>query len=611
MPIQTLQFQPGINKESTQYSAGAGWYDGNRVRFRKGYPEAIGGWVKYSDEPFKGVARSINDWGTRIGGQYVGVGTDMKFYVEQGGAYNDITPIRKTTTGAATFSATSGSSLITVTDAGHGAVLGDFVSYLSAVSLGGTILAGVINQEHRVVEVVDGDNYVIDVAVQANASDTGDGGASTVAAYQINVGLNFYTSSTGYGTDGYGANSWGGSATLSSSNQLRTYSQDAFGDDLIFCVRNGGVYFWDESLGLTTRGVAISDLAGASNAPTVALQVMVSEVDRHVVCFGTNPIGSSAIDPLLVRWSDQESVTDWTPRATNSAGGQVLPTGTRIIGAVKTRQEILIFTDGGIVSMRFTGSPFVFSFAVVAEGVTICSPKAFAVAGDEVYFMDRDAFYVYRGAVQRLPCTVHEYVFGGLSQSQIFKVFGSFNPDFSEVTFFYPRGSATAEIDSYVSYNYLEQAWSIGSMARGAMYNPSVQDKLIGSSADLDNLETQYLYTHETGFDADGEPLGAYIESGDFQVGEGDKFSFVSRLLPDFQFNGNMSSAEVTVTFKGRNFPLEDLQTLYTTTVTPSSTQNHVRLRRREMVVRFDGPESGYGWRIGSPRIAIRTDGRR
>jgi len=392
--LSKIAFNPGIDKEGTQYTADSGWFDSDKIRFRKGRVEKIGGWEKYIAAAIKGVCRSLMDWGSQDGQVFLGIGTNLKFYVETGGAASDITPIRATTTNTATFAAVNGSSTVTITDTSHGADTNDFVTFSGAVSLGGNITADVLNQEYQIDAVLTADTYTITAldtggsVVTANASDTGNGGGAVTAEYQINTGLNSYVRSTGWGVGAWSSGAWGSASSISASNQLRLYSQDAFGDDLIFNPRAGGVYYWDKSTGASARAVALSALAGASNAPTASLQVMVSDIDRHVICFGANGIGSGALDPLLVRWSDQENAADWTPTATNSAGGQVLSVGTQIVGAVKTRQEIIISTDLGLVSMRFVGAPFIFSFAPVAENTRFASPRAGVVAADSLYFMD-------------------------------------------------------------------------------------------------------------------------------------------------------------------------------------------------------------------------------
>ncbi len=417
--------------------------------------------------------------------------------MESGGIIADVTPLRETTSaGDVTFAASNGSSTLVVSDTGHGAVEGDFVTFSGAASLGGNVTAAVLNHEYQVDLVVNANSYNItakdsaDATITANASDTGNGGGSVVGAYQINTGTNFYVDSTGWGVGGWGIPAWGESVALTVSNQLRLYSQDAFADDLLFNPRAGGVYFWDESSGISTRAVPLSSLGGASNTPTAALQVMVSDIDRHVICFGCNPLGSANIDPLLIRWSDQESVADWTPTSTNSSGGQVLSTGTTIVGAIKTRQEILVFTDVGIQAMRFIGAPFIYSFSPVAENVSIISPKAGIAAADAVFFMDREGFYVYRGAVQRLPCSVLDYVFSNLQFDQRFKIYATTNPDDSEVTWYYPVGSASADITNYVTYNYLEDNWSIGTLDRGAYIHAPTKEHPVAASNNVADVNS-------------------------------------------------------------------------------------------------------------------------
>jgi len=615
--LSKIAFNPGIDKEGTQYTADSGWFDSDKIRFRKGRVEKIGGWEKYIAAAIKGVCRSLMDWGSQDGQTFLGIGTNLKFYVETGGAASDITPIRATTTNTATFAAVNGSSTVTITDTSHGAETDDFVTFSGAVSLGGNITADVLNQEYQIDAVLTADTYTITAldtggsVVTANASDTGNGGGAVTAAYQINTGLNAYVRSTGWGVGAWSSGAWGSSSSISASNQLRLYSQDAFGDDLIFNPRAGGVYYWDKSTGTSARAVALSALAGASNTPTASLQVMVSDIDRHVICFGANGIGSSALDPLLVRWSDQENAADWTPTATNSAGGQVLSVGTQIVGAVKTRQEIIISTDLGLVSMRFVGAPFIFSFAPVAENTRFASPRAGVVAADSLYFMDPGGFYVYRGAVQRLPCSVHRYVFDNLNKDQIYKVFATTNADYSEVTWFYPVGEGNTETTNYVSFNYLENLWAVGTLDRGAYISTATKEYPIATTNDIDSPLLNYLYTQEIGYDGDGSPITAYVESGDLGIGDGESFMMVNRIIPDFTFTGSQSSASIDITLKGRNFPLETASTLSTATVTNSTSQSHVRARAREQIVRIESTGSGYGWSLGDLRFGIRTDGRR
>jgi hypothetical protein len=562
------------------------------------------------------VCRSLFDWASLEFLRFIGVGTNLKFYVTEGTNYSDITPIRDTTAaGDVTFAATDGSSTITVSDTSHGAVLNDFVTFSGAVSLGGNITADVLNQEYEITGVPTANTYTITakdtsgVTVTANASDTGDGGASVVGEYQINTGLNAYVAGSGWGAGAWGASTWGSASPLSAAGQLRLYSQDSFGEDLIFNVRAGGIYYWDESSGASTRAVALEDLAGASNAPTVALQIMVSDTDRHVIAFGCNPIGSSAIDPLFVRFSDQENAVDWTPTATNTAGGVRINSGSIIVGALQTRQEILIWTDASLHSMRFVGSPFVFQFDRITSDASMISPNAAVDVGGVVYFMDRGNFFLYNGSVQTVPCTVKDYVFSNLNQGQAYKVFAAENRRFSEVTWFYPVGQDNTEITNYVTYNYAEGVWSIGTLGRGAWISSGTRDFPIASSV-IDGGDN-YLYEHEVGFDDDGQPMTSYIESGGIELADGEQFAFMKRIIPDFEFSGSEASASVDVVIKGADFPLQDKSTLSTSAVTPSSTQLYVRNRSREVVVRLESDGSGYGWRSGDLRFDLRTDGKR
>jgi hypothetical protein len=617
MALSKIKFAPGVNKEGTEYSADAGWFDADKIRFRQGRPEKIGGWEKFSETSFLGVCRSIHDWSSLESIRYIGLGTHLKFYVVSGDLFNDVTPIRLTTSaGDATFAATDGSSTITITETAHGAVVNDFVTFSDAATLGGNITATVLNQEYQIASVPTTNTFTIvakdtsGATVTANASDTGNGGSSTVAAYQINTGTNAFATGTGWGTSGWGVTAFGSVSSISSAGQLRLFSQDNFGEDLVFNPRGGGIYYWDESSGTGARGVNISSLAGASNVPTIALQVMVSDIDQHVIAFGSNPIGSSQIDPLFIRFSDQENAADWTPTATNTAGGVRINSGSQIIGAVQGRQEILVFTDVSLHSMRFVGAPFTFQFQTVSTDISMISPNAAVNARGSVYFMDKGGFYVYNGSVQPLPCSVKDYVFSNLNEDQLFKVFAAENNAFSEVIWYYPIGSGDTEITNYVSYNYAENLWSVGTLARGAWRGAGTRNKPLATSV-ITDTDNNYLYSHEVGFDDDGSPMTAYVESGDLEIEEGQRFMMISRVIPDFAFSGTTSDASIDMTIKGKDFPLGSTSTLATATVTSSTDQNHVRARARHPIVRLESSGSGYGWRLGDLRFDIRSDGRR
>ena len=615
MPLQKVQFAPGVDKEGTEYTADSGWFDSDKIRFRKGRPEKIGGWSKLNTTAFLGLCRSLFAWATFERAKYIGAGTSLKFYIIEGVSPNDITPLRVTTSaGDVTFAATNGSSTLTVTDTGHGAVKNDFVTFSDAATLGGNITAAVLNQEYQVVSVSSANAFTITAkdtsgsTVTANSSDSGNGGSSTVGAYQINTGLSDYVSATGWGANPWGDNTWGSGAALSVAGQLRMYSQDNFGEDLVFNVRNGGIYYWDQSGGLNSRGVDITSLGGASNCPTIAAQVLVSDNDQHVIAFGANTLGSAAQDALLVRWSDQESITDWTPTATNTAGGVRINSGSEIVGAIQTRQEILIWTDVSVHSMRFIGAPFIFQFTTISSDVSMISPKAAVNARGNVYFMDQTGFYVYNGAVQQIPCSVQEYVLTNIDMSQSFKVFAAENNAFSEIIWFYPKTGSGGEISDYVSFNYNENLWAVGTLARGAWLDSGVLSGPIASSV-ITSTDDNYVYNHEDGHDDDGSAMTAYIESGDLEIGDGNNFMMIDRVLPDFSFSGN--SAEITMTIKGSNYPLETPSSLATATITESTTQANIRARARHTVLRIESSSAGYGWRLGGFRFGMRQDGRR
>mgnify|MGYP003677311273 FL=1 len=621
MPLSKYIFKPGINKEGTNYSNEGGWFDADKVRFRKGKPERIGGWEKYSDNGFIGTARKMYPYKASGGDAFIGIGTNQKLYNLTGNVFYDITPIRATTTNGIVFAATNGSSTIIATDNDHGAVNGDFVTIAGAVSLGGVITAEVLNQEYQIETVTSADTYTFIAkdssgdAVAANGSDTGNGGSGIDGVYQINTGLDIYVRGTGWGVNTWGSGTFGSAEDLSSINQLRLWSIDNFGDDLIAAPRADQIYFWDKSEGATTRATLLSAESGASDVPTKVLQIMMSDVDKHVIAFGCNPIGSSVLDPLLVRFSDRESAVDWTPTATNQAGGVQLSQGSIIIGALRTRQEILIWTDVGIVSMRFVGEPFIFSFTEVAEGPSLISPNSAVSANGRVYFMDRSGFHVYSGSTQRLPCTVLDYVLSDLNQDQAFKVFAAANEGVNEVMFFYPSGTNT-EIDKYVLYNYLEGTWSIGTTAdnfvRTAWDEASIFENPLAASKN-DDTNINYIYSHEIGHGDGDNSFSAFIESSDFDLApDGDRFTFISKLIPDVEFRDQQSTSDtVTFTIKGRDYPLQDLSTLQTINVTPQSTFENTRARSRQAALRISSDASDYGWRVGDLRLDIRPDGKR
>ena len=611
MPLSRYTFQPGINKEGTSYSNEGGWYDCDKVRFRAGRPEKIGGWVKNNINTFLGLCRKLHQWVALDSDKFIGLGTTLKLYLNKGSNYYDITPIRATTSaGDVTFSASNGDATITVADTAHGAVKNDFVTFSGAATLGGLITASVLNQEYQIATIVNSNSYTIEAkdtdgaTVTANASDTGNGGSSVVGAYQINVGLDDYVSGFGFGSGYFGESSWGG-GTSGFSSQLRLWSIDNFGEDMISNPRGGGLFYWDKTNGENTRSVNFSSLSGASDVPTIANQIIVSETDRHILALGANTIGTSTQDPMLVRWCNQEDAAMWTPKTTNTAGSIRLSAGSKIIGASRTREEIIVFTDIALYAVQFIGPPFTFGVNLVTQSVSMISPQAAINANNAIYFMDEDNFYIYEGGVQSLPCTVRAYVFDDFNYSQVYKVFAAKNAKFNEVTWFYCSSSST-EIDRYVTYNYLDKVWHIGNMDRTAWID-------IGSStvAPLAAGTNNYLYDHETGSNADGSAMTAFVESADFDAGDGNQFMFINRIIPDVLFYGSSTDPTVTYSIKTRNYPLGTLTTATTASVGSSTGVSNVRARARQMRVRVESTDEDNLWRLGDTRFDIRQDGRR
>ena len=636
MPLTKLQFKPGVNRETTSYTNEGGWFDVDKVRFRFGMPEKIGGWEKFTGSSYLGTARAMHPWVALDNSRLIGIGTSLKYYINQdGGLFNDITPIRNTTAaGDVTFSATSGSSTITVTDTNHGCVVNDFMTFSGATGLGGNITADVLNQEYYVVSVVDDNNYTItartagttiaDITVDgalaptevdADGSDTGNGGSACVAAYQVSVGLDTTATGAGWGVGTWGRGAWGSAATTPIvTNTLRIWSHDNFGEDLLMNVRNGGIYYWDRTGGFTTRAVSLDSLAGSNSAPTIAKQILVSDRDRHVIAFGCDPENDPGIqDPLVIRFSSQESLTDWETRPDNTAGELRLGSGSEIVTAVETRQQILVYTDESLYAMQYLGPPFTFGINLISEHITTMGPLSAVAIEDNVFWMGLNEFYVYGGTVQRLPCTVRDFVFDDFNTLQREKVVAATNTAFSEVWWFYPSANSETN-DRYVVYNYQQQVWYYGTLARSFWMDRGIFDNPIAAGPN------NYLYTQERGFDDDGSAFTAYIESSQVDIGDGDSFAFIRRMIPDLTFRGSTaSSPSANITIKTRNFPggnyLQSTESEVTKTasvpVEQFTNQVHLRLRGRSFAFRIESDDSGVGWRLGSPRLDIRTDGRR
>jgi hypothetical protein len=643
MPLQKLQLRPGVNRESTTLANEGTYFEMDKVRFRSGYPEKIGGWVADTGTSnatlappagsFWGVCRSLWNWITLSSYNLLGVGTNLKFYIQNGtgGTFYDVTPIRATTAaGDVTFAATNGSTTLTVTDTAHGAQANDFVTYSGAVSLGGVITAAVLNKEYQVVAVTSNNVYTITSTVAANASDVGNGGGATVGTYQITTGSDVYTVSVGWGaggwggiTTGYTSTGWGSAAPagVGLGVQLRLWSQSNYGQDLIFNPRGGGLYYWAVNANPTIfdRGTLLT----TGDTPDICNFVMVSDASRFVVCFGVNDYGSAVQNPMLVRWSDQEDYTQWTPAVTNQAGSYTLSHGSSIITAMQTRQEILVWTDAAIYSMQYLGPPYVWGFQLLADNLSIVGPNAASTASNAVYWMGVDKFYMYSGRVETLYCPLRQYIYGNINLSQSFQFFSGTNEGYNEIWWYYCSASSTT-IDRYVVYNYLEKIWSYGTLARSAWLDSPLRVQPLATT-----YGNQLVY-HESGVD-DGttnppSPISSYIQSADFNIGDGHNYGFVWRMVPDITFDGSyVNNPSVTFTMRPRQNPGSNYSTAATPTV--ASTQNYqgqrnytvqqfteiiyTRVRGRQMAFKVSSDGLGVQWQLGVPSIDVRPDGRR
>lgn len=733
MPLQKLQFRPGINREGTDYSNEGGWYACDKVRFRSGFPEKIGGWIRLSNDTFLGVCRAMWNWVTLNGSNLLGVGTNLKYYIEQGGDYNDVTPIRDTFTHASIpttdncIVTTNGSNLITVNYPDYGGVSGDFVVISGATAVGG-ISADELNSEHQIT-YVDTDTFTFRVTSSATSTATG-GGATITMAFQINTGLDVYITGTGWGagtwpsyinttltnpftatatgiqvltvtqtahgltTGDYvffrsiasnpcginlvilqkafqvnvtGLNTytidissitastttstaasggtvsvstpvapvrgWGAAAAVGIGQQLRLWTNDNFGEDLLIAPRNGSIYYWDATTGITTRAQLLNDVSTFNGyqgqfVPNTTNQIIGSSIQRFAIAFGANPYdpldANNAFDPLLVRWSDQENPFEWVPAATNQSGEYRLNIGSYIMCARSTRQEILVWSDAAIYSMQYLGPPYVWGFQLLQDNVTIMSPNATITINNVTYWMGTDKFFMYSGRVETLPCAVWQYVFDDINKDQSFQVFAGSNEGYSEVWWFYcSNGSNT--VDKYIIYNYLERTWAYGSMNRTAWLDSGLRQYPMAAY----DAGHKILYHEANVDDVSGlspVPIEAFIQSSDFDIGDGHNFGFVWRILPDITFNGsNTNQPKVTMTVRPRRnsgspYGLADRPEVASTQnytnrgtydVQDFDGQVYTRLRGRQMSFRIESSALGVAWQLGTPRIDIRNDGRR
>jgi len=608
MPLKKFIFRPGIVRDATDYANAGGWYDCNNVRFRSGFPESIGGWVKDSISEYIGTCRSIHTWMALDRGAYAGCGTNLKFYIYYGSKFYDVTPFRRSVTlpDDSLMSVAAGSGLITITDAGHGAKAGDYVTISGATGFDG-IAAADINKEHIIYMVGSVDGYQILTNGVATAGSVAGGDAATVVSYDLGVGLADFVSGEGWGAGPYGLAPYGTASSIgATSNQLRTWSQGDFGEDLLAAPNDGAIYYWDKSGGLAARMVNLTSLAGASDVPTITALVGVSYLDRHVVAFGCNPIGSAVADPLMVRWSSQESLVDWTPKADNTAGYYRLSVGSRIVASKFSKNETIIWTDSGLYSMRFVGPPYTFSFELISAATTIISTNSVVAANNMIFWMGDGGFYVYTGRVDPLPCPIRDYIFSGMNADQKAKIVAGKILKFNEIIWFYPS-EAAAENDRYVLFNTVDNVWSYGRVSRTAWADSVDSGKIFGAAAGT-------MYLHEVGCDADGAVLSSYVESSDFDLEDGERFCFVDAVIPDVEFRGtaDIDTQMVDVVVSHRNAPGGAKKPAqFTVYANGSEAKKNVRLRNRQMAIKVENITPGTAWRVGAIRVRLQEDGRR
>ena len=629
-----IMFRPGVNREQTQYASETvgtnspgftivgSWYKSQLVRFRQGFPEKIGGWYPLSLNTYLGVCRSLFNWFSLTGISLIGVGTNLKFYINEAGSFYDITPIRGTQTLTNPFTAIAGQSTITVNATAHGAVTGDFVTFSGATGLGGNITAAVLNQQYQVT-VLSVNVYTFTATATANASDASGspGGGTVTATYQINTGPAIEVPLYGWGSGTWGSGVWGTSS--STTVGLRLWSQANFGQDLIFNPQGGAIYYWAYSTTFSSPGVNISTLSGASDVPIIANFIFVSDASRFVFAFGTNTLGGSTLDPMLVRWSDQESVTMWTPAATNQAGDIRLSRGSKIVACVQNRQEIVVFTDTSVYSFQYVGTPAVWGSNIVGDNISIMSQNAAILAAGTTYWMGVDKFYKYNGTVSTLRCDLREYIYSNINQNQSQQIFAGTVEGFNEIWWFYCSQNSTT-IDSYVVYNYQDDIWYYGSMGRTAWIDSTALRYPVSANYNNTLVYQEYgLNDNTNGVDL---AMDSYIQSSEFDLQFDNRFAFVNRILPDVTFRqSTATSPQVTMTLipmqnsgSGYNSPQatggSNIATVTRTATAPIEQftgQVFIRLRGRQLIFQIEGNQLGLQWQLGTPRIEVKPDGKR
>ena len=627
MPFIKLQFRPGVNRDITNYSGEGNWWEMDKIRFLSGFPQKIGGWVKATPNAFLGTCRWMWNWITTYGDNFLAVPTNLKLYIEAGGYFYDVTPLEaQTAAGDVTFTATNGSSIVTVTDTGNPAVEGNYVTFSGAVSLGGNITAAILNANHEIATVVNANAFTIVVSATANASDSGNGGASTIGYYDIAVGPSGSEDGYGWGTDTWGRLEWGLGGETPVVLSPRLWWVDNFDNDMVANIQDSEIYYWERDTNaspqtsLETRAVLLSSLAGATDVPVKVTQVLVSQQDKHLLAFGCDPyLGSGAadFDPLLIRWASQDEPTKWAPTTTNSAGDIRISRGSRIVRAIPTRQEILVYTDSHLYTLQFLGTRDVFSLQEYADNISIAGARAVVTANNITYWMGQDKFYTYTGRVETLPSTLRQQVFSDINLNAGFSIIAGTNEGWQEIWWMYPSADSNAP-NRYVIFNYTEKIWYYGEIDRtGWLDSPSRSYPMaVNTSA---NSTTGFLYYQENGVDDDEAAMESYILSNDFDIGDGEQFMLTRRLIPDINFNGSTANdPEVQIQILPRRFPgnpatdsATDQKSIIETAVDTYTQQVYIRARARQMAMQIRSTGLGVQWQLGSPRLEARADGKR
>jgi len=614
MTLSRIQFKPGLNRDQTNYAGEGGFYECDKVRFRSSFPQKIGGWLRYGTFTLAGICRQMFNYITINLDNIMAYGTTEKLYLEVGENLIDITPLRATFTSPATnncFATTNGLTTVTVNINGHGAAVDDWVTFSGVVGPVNGIPAPELNAEFQVVTVTGVNSFTITVTTPATSTGSG-GGTNITAAFQINAGVSVVFYGYGWGAGVWGRSGWGSGSIVPYIARQADWFIDNIDNDLVANVREGPIYYWEYDPVFLTRAVLLSSLPGATDVPTQAQQILVSQNDKHLLCFGSTPYGGGAFDPLLIRWANQDEPTNWTPLTTNSAGFIRVSRGSRIVRALPTRQEILVWTDSHLYSMQFTGTTDVFSLQEYADNVSIMSPRACISANNVTYWMGTEKFYAYSGRVETLPCTIRNYVFQDFNYDEAVQVVCGTNEQWHEVWWFYPSASSNTN-DRYVIYNYLERVWYYGNLARTAWLDSPLRQypQAVGGN---------YVYNHEQGLNDDTLPMTSFITTNDFDIGDGDQLILIKRIIPDVDFNGSTAATpKVIMTMKPRNFPGSnyssanepDVERSTTVPIEQYTEQVFIRARARQMGFKILSEDLGVQWQLGAPRLDGRPDGKR